>query len=39
MPYAAGIASCGMIYVSSFIKIGRGVQAIIRLCLSNLIEV
>jgi hypothetical protein len=34
--YAVEMASCGMIYVSSFMKIGRGVQAILRFCLRNL---
>jgi hypothetical protein len=36
MPYATEIASCSMIYMSSFLKINTGVQAIIRFCLSNL---
>jgi hypothetical protein len=30
------MASCGMIYAPSFLKIGRGVQAILRFCLRNL---
>jgi hypothetical protein len=28
--YAVEMASCGMIYVPSFMKIGTGVQAILR---------
>jgi hypothetical protein len=36
--YAIDIHSCGMIYmyVISFMKIGSGVQAILRLCLRNM---
>jgi hypothetical protein len=30
------VASCDMIYILSFIKIGVGVQAILRFCLSDL---
>jgi hypothetical protein len=30
------MASCGMIYIPSFMKIGRGIQAIIRFSLKNL---
>jgi hypothetical protein len=30
------MASCGMIYLSSFMKIGTGVQAILRFCFGNL---
>jgi hypothetical protein len=30
------MASCGMIYIPGFMKIGRGVQAILRFCLKNL---
>jgi hypothetical protein len=29
------MASCGMIYLSNFMKIGTGVQAILRFCLRN----
>jgi hypothetical protein len=36
MKYAVEIASCGMIYLMSFIKIGTGVQAILRFGLRNL---
>jgi hypothetical protein len=36
MGYAVEIASYGMIYIPSFMKIGMGVQAILRLCLRNL---
>jgi hypothetical protein len=36
MTYAIEMASCGMIYTPSFMKIGTGVQAILRFCLSNL---
>jgi hypothetical protein len=36
MTYAVGMASCGMIYVPSFMKIGTGVQAVLKLCLRNL---
>jgi hypothetical protein len=31
--YAVRVASCGMIYVLSFTRTGRGVQAILKLCL------
>jgi hypothetical protein len=34
--YAVEMASCGMIYLPSFMKIGTGVQAILRFCLRNL---
>jgi hypothetical protein len=34
--YAAEMASYGMIYLWSFMKIGTGVQARLRICLSNL---
>jgi hypothetical protein len=30
------MASGGMIYIINFMKIGRGVQAILRFCLRNL---
>jgi hypothetical protein len=30
MMYAIDMASCGMIYLPSFMKIGTGVQAILR---------
>jgi hypothetical protein len=30
------MASCGKVSVTSFMKIGSGVQAILRLCLRNL---
>jgi hypothetical protein len=33
MKYAVEMASCGVIYVASFMKIGTGVQAILRFCL------
>jgi hypothetical protein len=36
MKYAVGMASCGMIYLQSFMKIGRGVQAILRVFLKIL---
>jgi hypothetical protein len=36
MKYAVEMALRGMIYVPSFMKIGTGVQAILRLCLKNL---
>jgi hypothetical protein len=35
MKYAIEMASCGMIHIPSLMKIGAGVQAIIRVCLSN----
>jgi hypothetical protein len=35
MKYTAEMASGGMIYVPCFIKIGTGVQAILRLCFRN----
>jgi hypothetical protein len=34
--YAVEMASCGMIYLPSFMKIGTGVQAILRFCLRYL---
>jgi hypothetical protein len=34
--YAFEMASCGMIYIPSFMKIGTGVQAILMFCFSNL---
>jgi hypothetical protein len=36
MMYAVEMASCGMIYLPSFMKTAKGVQAILRFCLSNL---
>jgi hypothetical protein len=33
--YSVGMVSCGMIYLPSFMKIGTGVQAILRFCLRN----
>jgi hypothetical protein len=33
--YVVEMASCGMIYLPSFMKIGRGVQTILRVCLSD----
>jgi hypothetical protein len=35
MKYAVGMASCGVIYVPRFMKIGIGVQAILRFCFRN----
>jgi hypothetical protein len=34
--YAIEMASCGTIYVPSFMKTGTGVQAILRFCFSDL---
>jgi hypothetical protein len=36
--YEVGLemASCGMIYIPSFMKIGTGVEAILRFCVTNL---
>jgi hypothetical protein len=34
--HAVEMASCGMIYLSSFMTIATGVQAILRFCLRNL---
>jgi hypothetical protein len=34
--YAVEMASCGMIYILSFMKIGTGVQAVLRFSLRNL---
>jgi hypothetical protein len=34
--YAIEMASCGMIYAPSFMKIGIGVQAMLRFCLISL---
>jgi hypothetical protein len=36
MNYAVEMTSCGMISIPSFMKIGIGVQAILRFCLSKL---
>jgi hypothetical protein len=36
MKSAVEMASCGMIYLPSVMKIGTGVQAILRSCLGNL---
>jgi uncharacterized protein YraI len=36
MMYAIERASCGMMYVPSFMKIAAGVQAILRFCVRNL---
>jgi hypothetical protein len=36
MIYTVEMASCGVIYLPSFMKIGTGIQAILRFCLSNL---
>jgi hypothetical protein len=34
--YAVEMATFGMIYIRGFVKIGTGVQAILRFCLRNL---
>jgi hypothetical protein len=36
MMHVIEIPSCGMIYIPSFVKIGTGVQYILRFCLINL---
>jgi hypothetical protein len=36
MMYTVGMPSCGMIFSPSFMKIGTGVQAVLRFCLRNL---
>jgi hypothetical protein len=36
MKYAVEMAPCGKAYISSFTKIGTGVQAILRFCPRNL---
>jgi hypothetical protein len=36
MKYAVEMTSCGMIYISGFMKIGTGVQAILWFYLRNL---
>jgi hypothetical protein len=36
MKYVVAIASCGMIYIQSFMKIGTGVQTVLKFCLRNL---
>jgi hypothetical protein len=36
MNYAINMHSCSMIYVPVFMKIGTGVQAILRFCFVNL---
>jgi hypothetical protein len=37
MKCAVEIASGGMIYIPSFMKVGTGIQVILRFCLNNLI--
>jgi hypothetical protein len=34
--YTVEMASCGVIYLPSFMKTGTGVEAILRFCLNNL---
>jgi hypothetical protein len=36
MMYAVEMALCGMIYLPSFMKIGTGIQAVLRFCPSFL---
>jgi hypothetical protein len=36
MMYAIEMPSCGMIFLPSFMKIGTGIQVILRFLLSNL---
>jgi hypothetical protein len=36
MEYVVEMASCGMIYIPSFMKISTDAQAILRFCLKNL---
>jgi hypothetical protein len=36
MMYAVEVASCGMIYLPSSMRSGKGIQAILRFCISNL---
>jgi uncharacterized protein YraI len=36
MMYGVEMASCGMTFLPSVMKIGAGVQAMLRFCLSNL---
>jgi uncharacterized protein YraI len=36
MKYDSEIASRGMTHIPNFVKIGTGVQAILRFCLSNM---
>jgi uncharacterized protein YraI len=36
MEYAVEMASCSMIFLPSFMKINKGVQALFRFCLSNM---
>jgi hypothetical protein len=36
MMYAVEMASCGMIYLPSFMKTATGIQAVLRFCLRNL---
>jgi hypothetical protein len=36
MKYTTEMASDGMIYIPSFMKIGTGVEAILRFCLTSL---
>jgi hypothetical protein len=35
MKHVVEMASCGMMYVPNFMKIGRGVEGILRFCLNN----
>jgi hypothetical protein len=34
--YAVEMASCGIIFLPSFMKIGTGVESILRFCLNSL---
>jgi hypothetical protein len=36
MTYGVEMASCGMIYMARFVKIGTDVQTILRFCLGSL---
>jgi hypothetical protein len=36
MKYIVAMSSGGVIYIPSLMKTGRGIQAILRFCLSNL---
>jgi hypothetical protein len=36
MIYGVEMASCGMIFLPAFMKIGTGVEVILRFCFSNM---
>jgi hypothetical protein len=36
MKYTIEMVSCGMLHLPSFMKTGKGMQAVLRFCISNL---